>query len=415
MENPEFYQGGYYNSQFTYEKRVSAMEAKNAEHFVIDDLLDFPNDEGIVVAVSEGTTTTTVLDNSTITATGTSTTDSSSTANSSSFCATTNTHELLPHNFPGEDYVGCRNLSSSDPQFTSELCVPYDDLAELEWLSNFVEDSFSTEDLQKLQLISGMKTPPNNEPSPETHHHDDEEFQLSEPNHRGGGTTDATTYHHHPTIFRPETTVPAKARSKRSRAAPCNWTSRLLVVSPSQAMTNTTPTPTTTTSTVSSSSESDIATSSIGRGGGGGKKTVAKATPNKKKEAWENGSMGINGGEGRKCLHCATDKTPQWRTGPMGPKTLCNACGVRYKSGRLVPEYRPAASPTFVLTKHSNSHRKVLELRRQKEMIRAQSHHQQQQQQPQHQFLHQSMMFDVSNGDDYLIHQHIGPDFRQLI
>ncbi|XP_051147502.1 GATA transcription factor 4 [Andrographis paniculata] len=71
----------------------------------------------------------------------------------------------------------------------------------------------------------------------------------------------------------------------------------------------------------------------------------------------------------RKCTHCASEKTPQWRSGPLGPKTLCNACGVRYKSGRLVPEYRPAASPTFVLTQHSNSHRKVLELRRQKEML----------------------------------------------
>ncbi|KAL0739739.1 hypothetical protein Bca4012_081252 [Brassica carinata] len=72
----------------------------------------------------------------------------------------------------------------------------------------------------------------------------------------------------------------------------------------------------------------------------------------------------------RRCTHCASDKTPQWRTGPLGPKTLCNACGVRFKSGRLVPEYRPASSPTFVLTQHSNSHRKVMELRRQKEVMR---------------------------------------------
>ncbi|RLN07865.1 hypothetical protein C2845_PM11G10930 [Panicum miliaceum] len=34
-----------------------------------------------------------------------------------------------------------------------------------------------------------------------------------------------------------------------------------------------------------------------------------------------------------------------------------------------MPEYRPAASLTFVLTQHSKSHRKVMELRRQKEMI----------------------------------------------
>ncbi|KAJ8763948.1 hypothetical protein K2173_003730 [Erythroxylum novogranatense] len=71
---------------------------------------------------------------------------------------------------------------------------------------------------------------------------------------------------------------------------------------------------------------------------------------------------------GRKCQHCGVEKTPQWRAGPLGPKTLCNACGVRYKSGRLVPEYRPASSPTFCNELHSNSHRKVLEMRKQKQM-----------------------------------------------
>ncbi|XVE79769.1 hypothetical protein DITRI_Ditri14bG0083200 [Diplodiscus trichospermus] len=66
----------------------------------------------------------------------------------------------------------------------------------------------------------------------------------------------------------------------------------------------------------------------------------------------------------RKCMHCEVTKTPQWREGPMGPKTLCNACGVRYRSGRLFPEYRPAASPTFVPSLHSNSHKKVAEMRK---------------------------------------------------
>ncbi|XP_076940328.1 GATA transcription factor 11-like [Bidens hawaiensis] len=65
----------------------------------------------------------------------------------------------------------------------------------------------------------------------------------------------------------------------------------------------------------------------------------------------------------KKCAHCEITKTPQWREGPMGPKTLCNACGVRYRSGRLYPEYRPALSPTFVPSLHSNSHRKVIEMR----------------------------------------------------
>lgn len=66
----------------------------------------------------------------------------------------------------------------------------------------------------------------------------------------------------------------------------------------------------------------------------------------------------------KKCTHCEVTKTPQWREGPMGPKTLCNACGVRYRSGRLYPEYRPAASPTFVPALHSNSHKKVIEMRK---------------------------------------------------
>jgi len=110
----------------------------------------------------------------------------------------------------------------------------------------------------------------------------------------------------------------------------------------------------------------------------------------------------------------------------MGPKTLCNACGVRYKSGRLVPEYRPAASPTFVMSKHSNSHRKVLELRRQKEVV----------QQPHPHVIgggggpagglmhmQSAMLFDgpsappiIAAGDDFLIHHHLGTaDYRQLI
>ncbi|KAG5232809.1 GATA transcription factor [Salix suchowensis] len=65
----------------------------------------------------------------------------------------------------------------------------------------------------------------------------------------------------------------------------------------------------------------------------------------------------------RRCAHCLAQRTPQWRAGPLGPKTLCNACGVRYKSGRLLPEYRPAKSPTFVSFLHSNSHKKVMEMR----------------------------------------------------
>lgn len=37
-----------------------------------------------------------------------------------------------------------------------------------------------------------------------------------------------------------------------------------------------------------------------------------------------------NGKRIRACLQCGVVKTPQWRMGPRGKKTLCNACGVKH-------------------------------------------------------------------------------------
>lgn len=242
-----------------------------------------------------------------------------------------------------------------------------DDFAELEWISNLVEEPFSTEDLQRLQLISGVKAGQPEEGSDMNYglHHDVQDNLHQPP--------------HNPTMFDLDMPVPGKARTKRSRACPGNWASSLLMLS-------------------------DVS----GEPGAVESKKIVRAGQKRKHSGGSEGSPGPD--EIRKCLHCLTEKTPQWRTGPMGPKTLCNACGVRYKSGRLVPEYRPASSPTFVLAKHSNSHRKVLELRRQKELMQSQQIQQQQQ------FLHnQSMMFGLSNGDDYINYQHVGSNFRRLI
>ncbi|XP_062230236.1 GATA transcription factor 15-like [Phragmites australis] len=33
----------------------------------------------------------------------------------------------------------------------------------------------------------------------------------------------------------------------------------------------------------------------------------------------------------RRCANCGTTSTPLWRNGPRGPKSLCNACGIRFK------------------------------------------------------------------------------------
>ncbi|KAL7593545.1 hypothetical protein Lser_V15G34007 [Lactuca serriola] len=38
--------------------------------------------------------------------------------------------------------------------------------------------------------------------------------------------------------------------------------------------------------------------------------------------------------EEKLCVDCKTSKTPLWRSGPAGPKSLCNACGIRYRKKR---------------------------------------------------------------------------------
>ncbi|KNA21594.1 hypothetical protein SOVF_041750 [Spinacia oleracea] len=40
------------------------------------------------------------------------------------------------------------------------------------------------------------------------------------------------------------------------------------------------------------------------------------------------------GNEFKRCADCGTSKTPLWRGGPAGPKSLCNACGIRSRKKR---------------------------------------------------------------------------------
>lgn len=37
----------------------------------------------------------------------------------------------------------------------------------------------------------------------------------------------------------------------------------------------------------------------------------------------------------RQCLNCFCTSTPMWRRGPDGVASLCNACGVKFKAGKL--------------------------------------------------------------------------------
>ncbi|KAG2243973.1 hypothetical protein Bca52824_094172 [Brassica carinata] len=54
--------------------------------------------------------------------------------------------------------------------------------------------------------------------------------------------------------------------------------------------------------------------------------------------SWELLNGGKKGGGGgrnnilaHRCVNCDTTSTPLWRNGPRGPKSLCNACGIRFK------------------------------------------------------------------------------------
>ncbi|XP_044406381.1 protein CYTOKININ-RESPONSIVE GATA TRANSCRIPTION FACTOR 1 [Triticum aestivum] len=48
----------------------------------------------------------------------------------------------------------------------------------------------------------------------------------------------------------------------------------------------------------------------------------------------------------RVCSDCNTTKTPLWRSGPCGPKSLCNACGIRQRKARRAMAAAAATAAT---------------------------------------------------------------------
>ncbi|XP_010242203.1 PREDICTED: GATA transcription factor 21-like [Nelumbo nucifera] len=58
----------------------------------------------------------------------------------------------------------------------------------------------------------------------------------------------------------------------------------------------------------------------------------------------------------RVCSDCNTTKTPLWRSGPRGPKSLCNACGIRQRKARRA---MAAANGTLLPTEASSMKNKV--------------------------------------------------------
>ncbi|XP_068665150.1 GATA transcription factor 8-like isoform X2 [Aristolochia californica] len=247
-------------------------------------------------------------------------------------------------NFSDSAFSGGHGSSlSTEDDLAAGLSVPCEDLDHLEWLSTFVEDSFS----------AGNIAVEENETNKESH------FRVSSP----VSVLESSSCNGKPMPLSPDTVVPGRARSKRPRPAFFNPRPPVpLFSSTSSSETTTGSAPALPLLTVSEYPPEleDFAESQ-----------PPEKTQKKKKKKIVSTQQNASAPERttppsqtvRKCMHCEIQKTPQWRAGPMGPKTLCNACGVRYKSGRLYPEYRPAASPTFLSSVHSNSHKKVLEMR----------------------------------------------------
>ncbi|KAG9455708.1 hypothetical protein H6P81_000216 [Aristolochia fimbriata] len=56
----------------------------------------------------------------------------------------------------------------------------------------------------------------------------------------------------------------------------------------------------------------------------------------------------------RVCSDCNTTKTPLWRSGPQGPKSLCNACGIRQRKARRAMAAAAAANGGLLSVETSN-------------------------------------------------------------
>ncbi|KAD2804805.1 hypothetical protein E3N88_38182 [Mikania micrantha] len=230
------------------------------------------------------------------------------------------------------DPMFCGGNSDNASGLSAELAVPNEDFVQLEWLSNFVEDSFSGGGMTVRKEYISVQKDTVFEPN---------QFHTASPvsvleSSSSSSSSGSCSGGSKMIPLSPVHRGPQRARTKRPR--PVTFNPRDMVELLSLWLT---------------------CLFQIHQ-----KKKKKMKKPKIQEENENQNQNHTQSGQGvRKCLHCEITKTPQWRAGPMGPKTLCNACGVRYKSGRLFPEYRPAASPTFIPTVHSNSHKKVVEMR----------------------------------------------------
>ncbi|XP_075499067.1 GATA transcription factor 8-like [Primulina tabacum] len=245
---------------------------------------------------------------------------------------------------PGSDPLFPGSQTDSAADLSAELSVPYEDIIQLEWLSTFVEDSFSGSGVTIGKENSGI-----NKVLPSSH----KQFQTSSPVSVLESSSSSSSVGKNTPLSGSQ-----RARSKRSR--PATFSPRLPIHLISPSTSGEAPLPS---APHRFYTDADNFAESLSKLNGSEHKRKKKIKSSLSVDPMESTYQKTPTQSVRKCLHCEITMTPQWRAGPMGLKTLCNACGVRFKSGRLFPEYRPAASPTFVPALHSNSHKKVIEMR----------------------------------------------------
>jgi GATA-binding protein, other eukaryote len=130
-------------------------------------------------------------------------------------------------------------------------------------------------------------------------------------------------------VSRLDAAVPRKARSRPlPRAKPAGlWAFRLPVPLPKEAKTSP--------EEARSPRPQRLLSACLGLGAPDTKSAATEERPAKR---------------ARRCVQCGSVDTPQWRSGPMGPSTLCNACGVRLRAVGALRETvqmrpPPAATP----------------------------------------------------------------------
>ncbi|KAE8694018.1 Leucine-rich repeat receptor-like protein kinase family protein [Hibiscus syriacus] len=167
---------------------------------------------------------------------------------------------------------------------TDELAVPEEDAASLEWLSHFVEDSFSEHSAAVYPtgtLTEKPKLPDNQLPEPEA-----------------------------PVTTCFKTPAPGKARSKRSRTG-----GRVLSLVTSPSLTESSSSSTSSSSSsLSASSPWVVYSSSIPGSAFEPSESLSVEKKHKKRPATES-NVGNVTQPTRRCSHCGVTKTPQWRAG----------------------------------------------------------------------------------------------------